>query len=58
MELAHECDEVLMQLARNRSEALKDYLVEKQGVAAERLFICHPQIDKEEEALPRVELVI
>jgi hypothetical protein len=47
----------LLDLARKRAGAVKDYLIE-QGIAADRLFICDPSIEKEKEALPRVEIAI
>jgi hypothetical protein len=33
-------------------------LVEKHCIEANRLFICNPEIDKKENALPRVELLV
>ncbi|WP_432696923.1 DUF748 domain-containing protein [Marinobacterium sp. YM272] len=51
-ELAAELSERLRQLAQARSETLKEKL--QQGVAADRLFLCYPQIDQEGE--PRADL--
>jgi|GEM_PF-6371705 len=47
----------LLDLARKRSGAVKDYLIE-QGIAADRLFICDPRIEQVKEARPRVEIAI
>lgn len=51
-ELAAELSDRLRQLAQARSEVLKERLQQK--VAADRLFLCYPQIDQEGE--PRVDL--
>jgi len=51
-------DEDLQALARRRAETVKPRLVERHGIAAERLFVCHPEIDSGPGALPRVELLI
>ena len=53
-----EAQNALLTLARERSLAVKSYLVKKGGVAADKLFICYPEIDYEESAAPRVELRI
>lgn len=49
--LAAALDERLSALAQQRSAVLKQQL--QQRVAAERLFLCYPQVDQEGE--PRVE---
>jgi hypothetical protein len=45
-------------LARERAEAVKDHLVAVSGVDPGRLFVCHPAIDEDAGARPRVELLI
>lgn len=47
----------LLDLARKRAGAVKDYLI-KQGIVADRLFICDPGIEQEKDARPRVEIAI
>ncbi|ADZ90705.1 DUF748 domain-containing protein [Marinomonas mediterranea] len=42
-------------LANERANALKDYLVGK-GIASNRIFVCAPQIDRDDDAKPRVAL--
>jgi len=56
--LTAEHEELLSVLARARSIAIKDYLVTNGGINAERLFICHPAIDREKTASPRAELIV
>lgn len=51
-------EETLLLLARQRAESLKDHLVNKLKVPAERLFICNPEVDADKEGAPRVELMI
>jgi hypothetical protein len=51
-------DSALEGLAGNRAEALKDHLVEQYGIAADRLYLCLPDIDGELDAKPRVDLLI
>ena len=54
-----EADEkLLFQLARDRSVAIKNYLVTQGAVEAKNLFICNPAIDLDEAAVSRVELRI
>lgn len=48
----------LHKLARERSAAVKDYLVTTGTVSAARLFICHPEIDAAKDAVARVELTL
>ena len=55
-------DPVHIKLARDfsnhRAQAFKQYVIEKGGIKSGRLLICAPQIDFEENALPRIELSI
>jgi len=37
---------------------VKDHLVEEHGVTASRLVACQPHIDEDNEAVPRVDLLI
>ena len=46
----------LFLLARARARSVKNYLALKKGVSAKRLFLCAPEIDRAENARPRVEL--
>lgn len=45
----------LLDLARNRAENTRNYLIER-GIGSERLLICAPEIDLDEKAQPQVEL--
>jgi hypothetical protein len=51
-------EERLQALAKERASVIKDHLVHQHGITAERLFICNPEIDKQEAAKPRVELLL
>lgn len=51
-------EKILLKLARDRSLAIKNYLVTEGEVAANSLFICNPEIDLDEAAVPRAELRI
>jgi hypothetical protein len=51
-------DETLATLAKDRARAIKQQLVTDYGISPERLFVCHPEIDTQADALPRVELLI
>ena len=51
-------DETLLALAKQRAEAIEDYLVKQHGVDPGRAAVCRPQIDQEAKALPRVDLQI
>ena len=51
-------DEHLLALARERASSVKDHLVHQHGIEAERLFICNPELDNHEDAIPRVELLL
>gem|GEM_PF-6832791 len=46
------------QLARQRAEAVKHYLVTQHRIDAARLAACLPEIDTDKKARPRVELLI
>ncbi|MFQ5931000.1 MAG: DUF748 domain-containing protein [Nitrospiraceae bacterium] len=48
----------LLNLARHRGEAVKDYLIGVFGIAEERLFLCAPAVAKEPQTVPRVEIVL
>ncbi len=47
----------LIELAKKRAEAVKDYLIQ-QGVAANRLVICAADIDTSDKARPRVDVAL
>ncbi|HKL48449.1 MAG TPA: hypothetical protein VJ882_02225, partial [Desulfuromonadales bacterium] len=49
--------QTLLDLARKRSMAVKEALVEK-GIAADRLFLCQPQVGEEKESGPRVDIYL
>jgi len=51
-------DKELLELALQRSEAVKNILVDEHKIDASRLFICQPAIDKDIEAQPRLDLNI
>ena len=51
-------DAVLLDLARDRAERVKERLTAGHGVAPERLFLCRPELDPDTEARPRVEPLI
>ena len=51
-------NETLLALAKQRAEAIEDYLVKQHGVDPGRAAVCRPQIDQEAKALPRVDLQI
>jgi hypothetical protein len=53
-----EGDQKLLTLAEQRAAAVKDHLVEEHGVTASRLVACQPHIDEDDEAVPRVDLLI
>ncbi len=50
-------DEAMLALAERRAGLMEDILVNQHGIKAKRIFICKPQIDKNPDAKPRVELV-
>jgi Domain of Unknown Function (DUF748) len=50
-------DEVMLRLAQQRADLIKDILVSHYDIKNKRIFICQPEIDKNPEARPRVELV-
>jgi hypothetical protein len=49
---------VLEALAKQRAENIKSVLVNTHGVLPKQLFVCHPELDRAEEAGARVELSI
>ena len=51
-------EERLQALARERASVIKEHLVDQHGITAERLFICNPEVDSQEDASPRVELLL
>lgn len=53
-----DAEEWLQALARERATTLKDYLVQQHAIMAERLFICNPETDSQEDSRPRVELLL
>ncbi len=55
METIELTDEELLVLSQQRGEAVKDFLVKEGGVDPERLILCSPGVDKEEDAKPRVD---
>ncbi len=44
-----------LSVAKQRSQVIQDYFVD-QGISADRLFLCNPEVDLSDNALPRVEL--
>lgn len=54
-ELTTEQSHSLVEMGQRRQELLKTYLVE-QGVPSSRVLSCAPEIDRGDEALPRIEL--
>lgn len=50
--------ETLQRLAGQRSRALRQILVEAEGIDPARLFECHPKVELEGEAKPRVDLLL
>ncbi len=51
-------DERLLELAQSRSESVKDHMIALFGISEDRLFLCAPKIGKDDNAQPRVELLI
>ena len=52
-------DEELLKFARSRAVHIKELLTKEHGIDSGRLFICNPEINREEEKeTPRVELLI
>jgi outer membrane protein OmpA-like peptidoglycan-associated protein len=49
--------EQLEALAKARSMAIKDFLVEQHGIKDDRILLCHPEIDKTSEGKPRAEIL-
>ena len=50
-------EEAMMALAEKRADLIEEILVSRHGIQDDRIFICKPEIDKNPEAKPRVELV-
>jgi len=50
-------DEAMLTLAERRADQIEEVLVGRHGIKDKRIFICKPEIDKNPEAQPRVELV-
>ena len=51
-------DDDMFELARSRAESVKDHLINAHKIDPARLFVCHPQINKEKDARPSVELLM
>lgn len=47
---------ILEDLARDRAEAVKAYLVGERGVSAKQILICRPEVEEREDATPRAEV--
>jgi hypothetical protein len=50
-------NEAILALAEQRANRIEDILVSQHGIKDKRIFICKPEIDKNSDAKPRVELV-
>ena len=48
----------LLSLAEQRSDQVKNQLVQSHGIAAKRIIECQPEVDKKADAKPRVDLDI
>lgn len=48
----------LKDIAEQREEAFKEYIIKQGSIASSRLLLCAPKIDSSEEALPRIELSV
>jgi hypothetical protein len=51
-------NERALELARRRAENVKDYLISRGDIAADRIIICAPQVDSGKEHQPRIELYL
>lgn len=51
-------NERALELARRRAENVKDYLISRGDIAADRIIICAPQLDSGREQQPRIELYL
>lgn len=51
-------DAELLTLAAARTRVATDYLINQQGITADRLFSCREQIDDSAEAAPRVDITL
>jgi hypothetical protein len=50
-------EKAMLALAEQRADLMEDVLVNQHGIKDKRIFICKPEIDKDPDAKPRVELV-
>ena len=50
--------EQILKLADERAQNIKKHLSDEHGIGSDRLFICNPEIDKDEKAAPRADLLI
>lgn len=48
----------LKEIAEQREEAFKDYIIKHGKIASSRLLLCSPKIDSSENAQPRIELSV
>jgi hypothetical protein len=51
-------DEELLEFARSRAVHIKEFLAQEHGIDSGRLFICNPEIKRDEKETPGVELLI
>ena len=51
-------EQTLLDLARRRAEKVKQRLVKRHGITAERVFICQPEFRKDQDAKPQVEPLV
>ena len=49
-------DAALLALAERRSDQVQNRLTDAHGIAAKRIIFCTPQVDKNADAKPRVDL--
>lgn len=56
--LNHEQEARLLQLAQDRQTSIKNYLIEKKGITHDRLILCEPAYDQDEDAVGGVEINI
>ena len=49
-------EEKLIQLADQRGDTVKNFLISQHGIAADRFFNCQPEVTKDESAQPEVKL--
>jgi len=48
----------LKDIAEQREDAFKDYMIKQGNIASSRLLLCAPKIDSSEDAKPRIELSV